>query len=178
MSMLTTASVRTHNPEALLSFTTNVAASILLCSQTNQHAKSHWAQRKLPNLKSFVDTLFKKMQLPLAVCLVDLIYLSRLKCQLPDHARGNIDTPHRLFLASILTASKFMNDPENALTNQQLSEMTDGLYTVSDINQMERTFLALVHFRLFVDDKDLRSFLVKHGELLKVDLVEEQSSYY
>ncbi|KAI9028832.1 cyclin domain-containing protein, partial [Phycomyces nitens] len=134
--------------------------------------------RSLPSLETFIDTLFRKMQLPLAVCLVDLIYLSRLKCYLPEHARGNIDTPHRLFLASILTASKFMAEPANALTSQYLSEMTDGLYSVSDINQMERTFLSLVRFRLFVDIKDLRAFVAKYGDSLKVDLVEEQSCYY
>ncbi|KAI9314784.1 cyclin domain-containing protein [Dichotomocladium elegans] len=176
-----TSTVCSRSPEALLSFTTNTATSILPCS-TKAVAKhpqyrsscttSSLSARPLPTLGNFIANLFQRSQLPPSVCLVSLIYLHRLKAHLPPYARGNLDTPYRLFLAAIITASKFMLEATQSLTSQQVSAMIDYVYTPKDINAMERSFLGLLKFDLFVNTDAIKDYLAMHGTSLEMDLVE------
>lgn len=128
---------------------------------------------RLPPLNEFIATVFERSQLPPCVCLVSLIYLQRLKMRLPRHARGDVDTPYRLFLAAILTASKFMSETGACLTSQTITEMTDHVYTYKDVNLMERSFLGLIKYDLFVDVQGIKDYLAMHGKLLEMGLIEE-----
>lgn len=130
------------------------------------------AERRLPPLNEFIATLFRRSQLPPSVCLVSLIYLQRLKKSLPRHARGDLDTPYRLFLAAILTASKFMSEAGSALTSLDVSEMTDRVYSPKDVNVMERSFLGLIKYDLFVNVEAIKEYLSMYGKSLEMDLVE------
>ncbi|KAI8148822.1 cyclin domain-containing protein [Fennellomyces sp. T-0311] len=169
MESPTTSTVCSRSPEALLSFTTNTATSVLPCSKK---AKQRPAVTMLPPLDDFIANLFRRSQLPPSVCLVSLIYLQRLKSSLPRHARGDLDTPYRLFLAAILTASKFMSEAGSALTSQAIAEMTDHVYTPKDVNLMERSFLGLIKYDLFVNVEAIKDYLALHGSMLEMDLVE------
>ncbi|KAI8376528.1 cyclin domain-containing protein [Radiomyces spectabilis] len=166
--------VCSRSPEALLSFTTNTATTLLPCSKRSKRTVTHKMSAKhLPPLNDFIAAIFRRSQLPPSVCLVSLIYLQRLKSSLPRHARGDIDTPYRLFLAAIMTASKFMSETGSCLTSQVVAEMTDHVYTPKDVNLMERSFLGLIKYDLFVNIEGIKDYLAMHGELLEMDLVEE-----
>lgn len=130
--------------------------------------------RPLPPLATFIANLFQRSQLPPSVCLVSLIYLQRLKTQLSPLARGDHDTPYRLFIAAIVAASKFMLEPRQSLTSQDVAAMIDHVYTPKEINSMERSFLGLIKFDLFVDIHAIKDYLAMHGTLLEMDLVEQQ----
>ncbi|KAI9365840.1 cyclin domain-containing protein [Pilaira anomala] len=175
MSITTTVSSR--SPEALLSFTTNTATSLLPCSKKfkKSNAPIHKFNTKfnLPPLNEFIATVFKRSKLSPCVCLVSLIYLQRLKTSLPSHARGDIDTPYRLFLAAILTASKFLSETGTCLTSQAIVVMTDYVYTPRDVNLMERSFLGLIKYNLFVNVEAIKEYLDIHGKTLEMDLVED-----
>ncbi|CAO3665004.1 unnamed protein product [Umbelopsis vinacea] len=108
----------------------------------------------------------------LLLCLVSLIYLHRLKLRLPRYARGDYDTPYRLFLAAILTSSKFMSEGGTGLTSQMISQITDGLYTAKDVNLMERSFLGLMRYELWVDVDEVKLFLQENGSELEMELRE------
>ncbi|KAI8990203.1 cyclin domain-containing protein [Pilobolus umbonatus] len=166
--------VSSRSPEALLSFTANTAITLLPCSHSLKSAPINKPYRyHLPPLNEFIATLFKRSKLAPAVCLVSLIYLQRLKSRLPSHARGDIDTPYRLFLAAILTASKFLSETGTCLTSQAIVVMTDHVYTQKDINSMERSFLGLIKYDLFVNVEAIKEYLDIHGKTLEMDLVEE-----
>lgn len=154
---------------SVLAFTTTTATSVLPCSKK---AKQRPTVTTLPPLDEFIANLFRRSQLPPCICLVSLIYLQRLKTSLPRHARGDLDTPYRLFLAAILTASKFMAEAGSALTSQAIAEMTDHVYTPKDINLMERSFLGLIKYDLFVNVEAIKDYLALHGRLLEMDLIE------
>ncbi|KAJ2963614.1 hypothetical protein NQZ79_g1440 [Umbelopsis isabellina] len=162
----TTTSVCSRSPEALLSFTTSTATSLLPCSR--QLIKHH----RLPPLGQFIALVFARCNLPASVCLVSLIYLHRLKLRLPRYARGDYDTPYRLFLAAILTSSKFMSEGGTGLTSHMISQITDGLYTAKDVNLMERSFLGLMRYELWVDVDEVKSFLEENGNELEMELRE------
>jgi hypothetical protein len=160
-----------------IAFTTNTATSLLPCSskklQKNSTIHKLNTKHHLPPLNEFIATVFKRSKLSPCVCLVSLIYLQRLKTGLPSHARGDIDTPYRLFLAAILTASKFLSETGTCLTSQTIVVMTDYAYTPKDVNLMERSFLGLIKYNLFVNVEAIKAYLDIHGKTLEMDLVEE-----
>ncbi|CAO3703610.1 hypothetical protein G6F56_012219 [Rhizopus delemar] len=160
--------VSSKSPEALLSFTTHTAISLLPIKLLKK-SKTH---RRLPPLNEFIANVFKRSKLPPCVCLVSLIYLQRLKSCLPTHACGESDTPYRLFLAAILTASKFLSETGGCLTSQAIVVMTDFIYTSKDINLMERSFLGLIKYNLFVNVDAIKDYLAIHGKTLEMDLVD------
>jgi hypothetical protein len=130
----------------------------------------------LPPLNDFIHDLYynKKRNyrngLPCAVKLFTLIYLLRLKSKLPENARGAPDTPYRLFLAAVLTSSKYLSETGTGLTSMHLSALTHHIYTPKDINRMERSFLGLMRYDLWVSREDIQSFMKLYGDLIQVDI--------
>ncbi|CAO3688152.1 hypothetical protein G6F70_008062 [Rhizopus microsporus] len=170
------ATVSSKSPEALLSFTTNTATTLLPINNNNRrkmYNKYRYNSRQLPPLNEFIANVFKRSKLSPCVCLVSLIYLQRLKSCLPSHACGQVDTPYRLFLAAILTASKFLSETGTCLTSQAMVVMTDYAYSSKDINMMERSFLGLIKYNLFVNVEAIKDYLAIHGKVLEMDLIEE-----
>ncbi len=80
-----------------------------------------------------------------ATFLTTVIYLSRLRHKLPTKARGMSCTLHRIFLATFLIATKYMND--NPLKNRTWA-LYSCLFGISEVNLMERQLLYLL-VRLF-----------------------------
>jgi hypothetical protein len=112
-----------------------------------------------------------RCQLPATVCLVTLIYLQRLKSRLPRTARGDFDTPYRLFLAAVLASSKYMCESGTELTSNQVSAATGGIYCSRDINIMERSFLGLIAYDLWVHPHEITEFIAAHGDVLEMEMV-------
>lgn len=67
-----------------------------------------------------------------------------------------------------------MLEPRQSLTSQDVAAMIDHVYTPKEINSMERSFLGLIKFDLFVDIHAIKDYLAMHGTLLEMDLVEQQ----
>ncbi|CAO3591292.1 unnamed protein product [Absidia cylindrospora] len=172
MNIPSTPTVCSRSPEALLSFTTSTATTLIPCKK-KRSIQTKMTSARLPPLNEFIATVFQRSQLPPCVCLVSLIYLQRLKMSLPRHARGDVDTPYRLFLAAVLTASKFMSETGTCLTSQMITEMTDHVYTPKDVNLMERSFLGLIKYELFVNVQGIKDYLAMHGKILEMDLIED-----
>lgn len=99
-----------------------------------------------------------------------MIYLLRLKSKLPDHARGGYDTPYRLFLAAVLTSSKYLSETGTGLTSTHVAFLTRHLYTPKDINRMERSFLGLLRYDLWVSPDDIQLFITSYGSLIHIDI--------
>ncbi|KAJ2956417.1 hypothetical protein NQZ79_g7728 [Umbelopsis isabellina] len=158
-----------RSPEALTSFTTTTARSLLPCSK--QQRLCHAG--RLPSLAKFIDNVFARCQLPAPVCLVTLIYLQRLKSKLPKSARGDFDTPYRLFLAAVLASSKYMCESGTELTSHQISAATGGIYCPRDINIMERSFLGLIAYNLWVHPHEITDFIAAYGDVLEMEMVRD-----
>ncbi|KAG2202655.1 uncharacterized protein EV154DRAFT_490548 [Mucor mucedo] len=158
-----TTQVISNNPEALLAFTTLTTDNLIHCSnQPNA--------RRLPPLNEFIQDFYKQKKIPCAVKLFTLIYLKRLKSKLPDHARGGPDTPYRLFLAALLTSSKYLSEAGTGLTSTHVSYLTHQLYTPKDINRMERSFLGLLRYDLWVSSDHIHAFIKAYGPYIDIDI--------
>lgn len=131
-----------------------------------------------------------------------MIYLERAKEALPKGAVGNYgmyslyycccssncyaniitptDTTHRLFLASLLLASKFLEEDMETNSNnspiasiprlngKRLRDLCGGIYTLKDINTFELSFLKLIKYRCWVDQDDVESFLRRNSVELQL----------
>jgi len=105
---------------------------------------------------------------------VSLIYINRLKKTLPSTAQGDFDTPYKIFLSSILVASKYLSD--HALQNKNIANITNGLYTNRDVNTMERSFLGMLRYDLWVEADEIKAFLEEHKvELVDIDWTDDES---
>ncbi|CAG8457884.1 10032_t:CDS:2 [Acaulospora morrowiae] len=151
-----------HEVIQRLTFTAGSCDSVLKCSQRPLKNAS------LPNLPHFIKDITEKSKVTDIIMVVGLIYVHRLKKTLPPEARGDFDTPYKIFLSSILVASKYLSD--HSLQNKTIADITNGLYTIKDVNTMERSFLGLLKYDLWVDRDEVKKFLEEHRDLaLDVD---------
>lgn len=166
------AALCSRSPDALLSFTANNVDSVLECSK--QRSFMH---HSLPNLQNFVRDVCQRNHVAPCVLVVALIYLDRLKRNLsnmPGRAKGKFDTPYKIFLAAILVASKYTED--NNLRNSTICAVSGNLFTVKEINEMERSFLGLIKYELWVNMEEVRQFVEKYGSELELELESDDGS--
>ncbi|CAB4493934.1 hypothetical protein RhiirA5_273435 [Rhizophagus irregularis] len=148
--------------DALMSFTAGSCDSVLKCSRRSIGNAS------LPNLLQFIRDVTTRSRVSKMTMVVGLIYVDRLKKNLPSSARGDFDTPYKIFLSAILVASKYLSD--HSLQNRTIADITNGLYTNKDVNTMERSFLGLLKYDLWVGSDEFDSFLEEHRIELDIDV--------
>lgn len=108
---------------------------------------------RLPSLMSFISRLVRHTNVYTSTLLTTVCYLNRLKCILPQDASGLPSTIHRIFLACLILSAKFHND--SSPLNKHWAKYTDGLFSVKDINLMERQLVQLLNWDLRVTNDDL-----------------------
>lgn len=108
---------------------------------------------KLPSLMSFISRLVRHTNVYTSTLLTTACYLNKLKCFLPKDASGLPSTVHRIFLACLILSAKFHND--SSPLNRHWAKYTDGLFTLEDINLMERQLIQLLNWDLRVTNDDL-----------------------
>ncbi|KAI8977009.1 cyclin domain-containing protein, partial [Mycotypha africana] len=95
---------------------------------------------------------------------IALIYLGRLKNNLPERSRGEFDTPYKLFIAAVILASKFIEDSNRI--SQAVYKFIAPLYDFKIVNEMERSFLGVVKYNLFINLDEVDNFMMDHKNIL------------
>lgn len=72
------------SPEPLLSFMVSNVDALVQCTKE----RSHYQHMLLPSLSKFIKHIFKNCKLSPTVLVIGLIYLERLKKNLPSEAQG------------------------------------------------------------------------------------------
>ncbi|KAJ1983335.1 hypothetical protein H4R33_004791 [Dimargaris cristalligena] len=135
----------------------------------------------LPPLIPFVKYLVSECHITNATLLHAIVYTRRLHARLPQGALAQPGSAHRIFVAALLLANKYVEDT-SSLTPQKLSNtlmhwsalqsswsriaLTGPSARPSmwwafpeEIARIERAFLKLMDFQLYVSDKDMTDFI-------------------
>lgn len=115
--------------------------------------KKHLQPQRLPSLMSFISRLVRHTNVYTSTLLTTVCYLNKLKCILPRDATGLPSTIHRIFLACLVLSAKFHND--SSPLNRHWAKYTDGLFSLEDLNLMERQLIQLLNWDLRVTNDDL-----------------------
>lgn len=138
---------------------------------------------RLPSLRTFITRLVRYTNVYTQTLLTTVCYLNKLQRILPKDAKGLPSTIHRLFLACLILSAKFHND--SSPLNKHWAKYTDGLFTLEDINLMERQLLNLLQWDLRINEndlildlQDLLNPIVDHIQRAQLNIKKNNSTIY
>lgn len=111
------------------------------------------AEPTLESLTAFITNLVKMSHVQTPTLMTSLVYLSRLRERLPKQAKGMSCTCHRILLAALILAAKNLNDASPK--NKYWARYTGGLFSIEEVNLMEKQLLYLLDWDLRVTKDDL-----------------------
>ncbi|KAM3454292.1 hypothetical protein MY5147_008486 [Beauveria neobassiana] len=114
----------------------------------------------LPTVEEFITQLVTSSNVQVPTLMSTLVYLTRLKSKLQPMARGLRCTTHRIFLAALILAAKYLNDssPKNKhwanYTRIKNHAYVFG-FNSHEVNLMEKQLLFLLEWDLRIVEHDL-----------------------
>ncbi|KAK0707397.1 hypothetical protein B0H67DRAFT_472068, partial [Lasiosphaeris hirsuta] len=114
----------------------------------------------LPSLEEFIAQLVISSNVQVPTLMSTLVYLNRLKSRLQPMAKGLRCTTHRIFLAALILAAKYLNDssPKNKhwATYSVISNTVYNFgFSRTEVNLMEKQLLFLLDWDLRIVEEDL-----------------------
>ncbi|KAG7096533.1 hypothetical protein E1B28_003961 [Marasmius oreades] len=103
-----------------------------------------------PSLRNFIHRLVEHVNVSVGTLLTTVIYYDRIRPKLTE-ASGARGARHRLFLATLIVASKYLNDSSpKTLHWQKYANIT----TLQNVNIMERQLLELLDYNLRFNEEE------------------------
>ncbi|KAK0644323.1 hypothetical protein B0T16DRAFT_331499 [Cercophora newfieldiana] len=114
----------------------------------------------LPSLEEFITQLVVSSNVQVPTLMSTLVYLNRLKSRLQPMAKGLRCTTHRIFLAALILAAKYLNDssPKNKHWANYSVISTSAFnfgFSRTEVNLMEKQLLFLLDWDLRITEEDL-----------------------
>ncbi|KAK4097358.1 cyclin [Parathielavia hyrcaniae] len=114
----------------------------------------------LPSIEKFITQLVVTSNVQVPTLMSSLVYLRRLKSRLQPMAKGLRCTTHRIFLAALILAAKYLNDssPKNKHWANYSVVSTHAYnfgFSRTEVNLMEKQLLFLLDWNLRITEEDL-----------------------
>ncbi|KAJ3500969.1 hypothetical protein NMY22_g19081 [Coprinellus aureogranulatus] len=105
-------------------------------------------------LPTFISYILRRTDLPSTVIFSALILVQRLKCVCPPGERSAIG--HRIILSALMLSAKYLL--ERTYDNRSWRIASGRLFSLQEINQMERDMCLLLDWDLTIDNEILENF--------------------
>jgi hypothetical protein len=152
-----------HGQEVLAKIAARFITHLFTCPDYAPSANHGHAR-----LPYFIAYALHRTKLHSSVMFAALVLLHRLKARFPS-ARGS--SGHRLFISAYMISSKVMCD--DTYSNKSWCIVAQGMFTLREINQMEREMCTYLDWELTVDDPILSNF----EKVVRQDFKENRPSY-
>lgn len=175
--------IRQPVADEMITYLANAASNVILCDPTmmpppvfdtrtgsrQQQSTQSRSQpprtvqdsdSSLPPLRVYIYRLVRSSNVQVPTLMSTLVYLNRLKSRLQPMAKGLRCTTHRIFLASLILAAKYLNDssPKNkhwASYSVIRDDQHDFGFSRTEVNLMEKQLLHLLDWDLRITQEDL-----------------------
>lgn len=144
-----------YGPISILSSSIVTALFPPTVSSQRQSPVATETDRHMPQLVDFIAYALYRTRLSDAIVHSALLLLTRLKQRYPA-ARGTPSSPHRLFLSALMLASKMSMDDTYA--NKSWVIVGQNLFSLSEVNRMERELFGFLNSNCYVTKDDLASW--------------------
>ncbi|KAI1338416.1 hypothetical protein F5Y15DRAFT_128507 [Xylariaceae sp. FL0016] len=164
--------------KSMIAYLAQAACDVIQCDPTMMppptQSKSHYAtpprtpspqavrcdESGLPTLEEFITQLVVSSNVQVPTLMSTLVYLTRLRSRLQPMAKGLRCTTHRIFLAALVLAAKYLNDssPKNkhwANYSHINSDSYSFGFSRTEVNLMEKQLLFLLDWELRITEEDL-----------------------
>ncbi|KAI9009627.1 hypothetical protein BC832DRAFT_529992, partial [Gaertneriomyces semiglobifer] len=135
---------------AMIDLLVSIAQTVIVCAPATA------STNPIPPLRKFVADLVASTRIQTSAFLTTLCYVARLRRKLPATARGLACTVHRIVLASMLLAMKFLYDAP--IRNRAYASVATA-FSLAEVNLMEKQLLALLDYRLTTSPDEIAMLL-------------------